>query len=248
MSIVVTVSRQLGSRGSYIATEVAKLLDLRYIDREILQQAAEIAGYPDHEMVEQLERREQVPGRLERIVDALNTLPYVPAIPSASLREGYFYDEHVALLMVQEGLERQVAQKRILERERRAEASAEYAKLVRHVITEYAHQGNVIIVGRGGQMILQNVPNALHVQVLAPFDMRVLWLMERLGIDQKEAENQIHQSDKERARYLKHFHKAAWLDPKYYHVVVNTGKMSIKLASQLICQAAKQIAHDSENI
>jgi cytidylate kinase len=246
MNIVITVSRQLGSRGSYIATEVAKQLGLRYIDREILQRAAEIAGYPDSEMIQQLERQEQVPGRFERIVDALNTLPYVPAIPSATLREGYFYDEHVAMLMIQEGLNRQDAQQRVLEEGRRAEASGAYADLVKKVILEYAQEGDVVIAGRGGQVILHDLPNALHIQVVAKKSLRVLWLMERLGIESKEAENQINKSDKTRARYMKHFHGVDWLDPQHYHLIINSGKSSINWANRLICEAARQVAREGQ--
>lgn len=41
---VLTISRQLGSGGSYIGREVARRLGMRYADREILQQAAAAAG------------------------------------------------------------------------------------------------------------------------------------------------------------------------------------------------------------
>ena len=204
MSIVITVSRQLGSRGSYIATAVAKRLGLRYIDREILNRAAEIAGYPDAEMIGMLEHREKVPGFLERFFDAMNTLPMIPTIASATLREGYAYDEKVATLMLQENLGRDAAiQKRQAEYEMRVEASAAYAELIRQVIQEYAQMGNVIIVGRGGQVVLQDLPNALHIRVRAAKELRIQRLSERLGLDEKESERRINQGDKERARYMK---------------------------------------------
>jgi cytidylate kinase len=41
---VLTISRQLGSGGSYIGQEVARRLEMRYADREILQRAAAAAG------------------------------------------------------------------------------------------------------------------------------------------------------------------------------------------------------------
>ncbi|MBN1487494.1 MAG: cytidylate kinase-like family protein [Anaerolineae bacterium] len=238
---IITISRQLGSRGSYIAAEVAKRLQLRYIDRQVLQRAAEIVGYPDEEMVQQLEQQEQVPGWLERIIGTINTMPPIPMIPSATLREGYLYDEHIAMLMVQEGLNRTEAQEQIIEQSRRADACEDYAKLVEKVILEYARKDNVIIVGRGGQVILKNMPNTLHIQVVAPVELRTLWLMERLGTTQKETEQQIQQSDKQRARYMKHYHDVNWLDTKHYHIVINTGKTSTKLATDIICEATAGI-------
>jgi len=241
MNIVITISRELGSRGSYIATAVAKTLGLRYIDREILDRAAELSGYPDAEMIQQLEEQERVPGVLAKVVNALNTLPLIPSIPSATLREGYFYDEQMAALMVQDGLTRDQAFVRVLETARRMEASATYAKLVHQVIGEYAEKGNVIIVGRGAQIVLRDFPGALHVRLHAPLEVRILHLMERLGLERKEAERQIHQSDKERQRYLKHFYNAAWDDPVLYHLTINTGKIAADWATQVICDLAKHV-------
>jgi cytidylate kinase len=49
-SIVVTVSRELGSGGSYIAQQVARRLGYAYIDREILQRAAGELGCEEGEI------------------------------------------------------------------------------------------------------------------------------------------------------------------------------------------------------
>ncbi|MBN2006374.1 MAG: cytidylate kinase-like family protein [Anaerolineae bacterium] len=244
MSIVITVSRQLGSRGSYIATAVAKSLGLRYIDREILNRAAEIAGYPDEEMVAQLESKEKVPGALDRFFQAMNSLPMIPTIASATLREGYTYDEQIALLMLQENLNRDEAQvRRQEEYSRKVEAGTMYSKLIRRVIEEYAQIGNVIIVGRGGQVALRDFPHAFHMRVQADKTLRIQRLIERLGLDFKDAEREINQSDKERARYLNYYYDANWDDPSLYHLIVNTGKLSVDLITHLICEAVKQSSH-----
>lgn len=242
MSIVITVSRQLGSRGSYIAAAVAKKLGLRYIDREILNRAAEMAGYPDEAMVNHLEQREKVPGFLERIIASLNGLPMIPTIASATLREGYAYDEQVAILMVQEGISRDEAFQQLVENERRIEAGEAYDDLVRQVILEYATIGNAIIVGRGGQAVLRDYPNALHVRVQAPEELRILRLTERLGLDDKEAERQIRKSDKERSRYMRHFYNIKWDDLDLYHLTINTGKLSVDTATQIICDTARRVS------
>ncbi len=242
MSIVITVSRQLGSRGSYIAAAVAKKLGLRYIDREILNRTAEVAGYPDEAMVSHLEQREKVPGFLERVITSLNAMPMIPTIASATLRESYAYDEQVAILMVQDSLSRDEAFQQLIDNERRVEAGEAYDELIRQVILEYANAGNVIIVGRGGQVVLRDYPNALHVRVQASEKLRVRRLTERLGLDDKEAERQIRKSDKERARYMKHFYNVRWDDPDLYHLIVNTGKVSVDIASQIIADTAQRLA------
>jgi len=145
-------------------------------------------------------------------------------------------------LILQENLTREEALHHLAEQQRRVEAGAAYGELIRRVILEYAQAGNVLIAGRGGQVVLKDFANALHVRIHAPEELRILRLVERLGLDQKEAERQIHQADKERVRYMKHFYNAPWDDPDFYHLVINTGKVSLDLATQVICDTAQRLA------
>lgn len=237
MESVLTVSRQLGSRGSYIAAAVADALQLRYLDREILQRVAKMAGYPDDEMIAQLERQERVPGFLERFFEAMHGLTLHPTIASATMREGYTYDEHVAQLMIQEGLSRQAAYQKSLEQAQRYEASTTYAELVRQVIEEYAHMGHVVIVGRGGQVIVGQRPHVFHVRIIAPLEVRIQRLKLRLGADRETIHAKITASDKQRARYLRHYHHVEWDDATLYNMVINTGKTSDSVAISMLTTA-----------
>ena len=72
--------------------------------------------------------------------------------------------------------------------------------------------------------------------------MRILRLTERLGLDDKEAEKQIRKSDKERARYMRHYYNSEWNDSELYHLTVNTGKLSVDAATQIICDTAQRVA------
>ncbi len=78
MGIVITISRQLGSRGSYIGTEVAQRLGFRYLDREILSRAAANAGYPDERMVEALAEQERSRSFMFRVLETLGRMSPVP--------------------------------------------------------------------------------------------------------------------------------------------------------------------------
>jgi cytidylate kinase len=55
-TVVITISRQLGSGGSYIAQQVAKRLGYAYIDRQILEQAAKELGVEEAEIENRDER------------------------------------------------------------------------------------------------------------------------------------------------------------------------------------------------
>lgn len=53
---IVALSRQVGAGGAYVGQALARQLDIRYVDREILQEAARILGRDDREL-ESLEER-----------------------------------------------------------------------------------------------------------------------------------------------------------------------------------------------
>ena len=239
MKFVITISRELGSQGSYIATAVAQKLNLRYLDREILHRAAEVAGYPDDEMVTQLEDKESVPGILGRIMEALQTSAAAPSEPSATRREIFVYDELAAMMMQADGLSREEAMAKTIAREQRTEKAGDYVDLVRQVIREYAETGDVVIVGRGGQVVLRDVPGVLRVRIGASEEVRVARVMERFKVDSKEAERQVRQGDRERSRYMKHFYGVDWQDPKLYDLVLNTDRLALERAVELIIAAAQ---------
>ena len=102
---VITVSRQRGSMGSYIALEVAQRLGLRYLDREIIESVAREAGVSVKE-VEDIEARA---GRLARVLRILGAKPKLPSVASASIREQESYEVRVGDLMEAEGLSRRAA-------------------------------------------------------------------------------------------------------------------------------------------
>ena len=81
--MVVTISRQLASGGAYIGQRVAQRLGYRYVDREILTQAAAALGVEDAHGLEHLE--EQAPGWWDRIARVIGVgppdAPFVPPPP-----------------------------------------------------------------------------------------------------------------------------------------------------------------------
>jgi len=236
MGIVITVSRQLGSSGSYMAAESATALGYRYFDREILQRAAEEAGYPDTSMVEALSRQERVPGLFERLLTALGRMSAVPMTPSASLREGRAYAEALGYVQVAE-LEASM---------RREQAAAAYGELVRSVIVSLAESGGVVIVGRGGQAILRNRRNALHVRVFGSAETRIRNLVSRQTIPRQEAETSILRSDRTRARYLQHYHGVDVENPRLYDLMINSDGVPVAMGAQTIVAGARWLQRTLE--
>ncbi|HSR10900.1 MAG TPA: cytidylate kinase family protein, partial [Thermodesulfobacteriota bacterium] len=94
-------------------------------------------------------------------------------------------------------------------------------------------------VGRGGQVLLKDVPGTLHVRIFAPLQFRVSDLMKRERVDEKHAAQMIRQSDQDSSGYIKCFFNADWDDPNLYHLLINTGKISVETGVKLIVQAVQ---------
>jgi cytidylate kinase len=105
-----------------------------------------------------------------------------------------------------------------------------------------AAQGDVVIVGRAGNEALAGVPGALHVLVIAGQRQRIQRVMAAEGLDAFDALDRIKESDRRRAAYARQFYGQNWLDPLRYDLVVNTSRLSIEDAADVIVHAARRAA------
>lgn len=118
-----------------------------------------------------------------------------------------------------------------------AQACQAYRRAVDQIMHEMADQGNAVIQGRAGQIILKNRPDAFHVQIIAPKALRVERVAQKLGIPAEYALAQVETSDRYRSNYLRRFYKVRWDDPSLYHLVINTAALTVQQASTIVCQA-----------
>lgn len=116
-------------------------------------------------------------------------------------------------------------------------------KVTERVVADLAAQGEVVLVGRAAPAVLATHPNALHVKVVAPVAYRAARLAERDGIDLKQAETQIQDVDGNRGRYHKQYYGRDWDDPANYDLVVNTGRLGIEGAVDVILDRVKRMTH-----
>lgn len=127
------------------------------------------------------------------------------------------------------------------------ENQSSYLRAVQHIIENLAEEGNVIIVGRAGQVILQNHPNAFHLRVIAPLETRIQRIVEAHGFSQQAARAQIEDSDRYRTRYLRRFYHIEWDDAAHYHLVINTGRLSLATAAEVVCTALQRRSNHITN-
>ena len=222
---ITTLSRHLGAGGSVIAAGVAKALGLRVVDREAIERAALEAGVPEvalHELGYEGRR-----GLVQRILNALKTSPAIPSVVEMQRRDS------LTPLTMSRGVFTPA-------RPLLSVAMEDYVRMVGMVIKDMAEEGNVLIIGRASQVLLKDAPEALHVQVIAPLPRRVEKRMRLEGLTQREATQRILASDQARADYLRRYYGVNWLDTQLYDLVINTGRISIQTAVQLVILAQVQ--------
>jgi cytidylate kinase len=112
--------------------------------------------------------------------------------------------------------------------------AAACAKLVQTSVLVAYQAGNIVIVGRGGQAILRDKPGALHIRVIAPLEKRMQRLRDQGVRGVSDIKTTIEQQDRASAEYLKRFHNIQWDDPTLYDLVINTGRLEIDTAVQMV--------------
>jgi cytidylate kinase len=183
---VITLSREMGSRGDDIARAVAERLGLRLIGRELINRAAKEAGAPEVALAE---------------IDELGLLGVKPS--AAALR---LYREKVA-----------------------------------EVIHELAADGDMLLVGRGGQVILADRPDVCHVRIMAPRALRLAQVQASCRVPAEAAAARIDASDDAHSAFLKHHFGVRGDEPHLYDLVINMAHLDVPAAVDLICLAAARL-------
>ena len=125
--------------------------------------------------------------------------------------------------------------------------------LIRSTVYDFAARDNVVIVGRGAQIILKGFPGTLHVRITAPYDARVHRIMEQMECEYSNAEQLIRLSDRDSSGYIRTYFNADWDDGTLYDLVINTRNLALNPVVDLITEAAnsiekKKIHHTSERL
>jgi len=89
-------------------------------------------------------------------------------------------------------------------------------------ILQLAEIGNVIIVGRGANIITMRLKNAFHIRLIAPVELRIQNMGIYYGMSPKEAEAFVKKEDEARNKYVKANFNRDTNDLTQFHLVLNT--------------------------
>lgn len=111
-----------------------------------------------------------------------------------------------------------------------------YVTELTKVVLAYAIRGNVVIIGRGANF-LTPFAKGLHVNITAPYDVRVQRAMDFEGFSKKKAEEVIAKVEKERKEFVRQYFRKDPSKINSYDITLNTAYFSVDQARDLIIDA-----------
>ncbi len=104
-------------------------------------------------------------------------------------------------------------------------------------ILHLAELGNVVVIGRGANIVTGALDHAFHVRLVGSLEARVERVMEHEHLSPQDASRYVHDRDLGRKRYLKKYYDADIDDPLLYHLVINTDRVAHSEAARMIVEA-----------
>jgi CMP/dCMP kinase len=211
----ITISREYGSGGDEVATLVSEKLGYRYFDKSLMAKMVSESGLSESEIVDFTEDNYKVRGFLDRLLawrgarEITQVSSWSEEITGTRKRETSILNEAQGVALVQGAI-------------------------------RAAHQkGNVVIVGRGSQVILKALPGVLHVRIHAPLETRFEHIAASGNIHHFGLRKEITEHDEAAADYVKRFYSVDWTDPTLYDLVINTSRLNVEAVVQIIVDAVK---------
>jgi len=231
---VITINGPIGSGPIEVGQMVSQLLEINYVDRMVFAEAAKLVGSPVGALIEKEQRVIRFPERLGRF---LQTMLERSAISGVS-GEPYFgrgiemlpAETYIELAGDPSSAAQKVNDKAFLE-------------ATTSVIKDLATSGNVVIIGRGSNIILADTPGVIHVGLVAPLDVRADTVMRREHFTREEATAYVEELEQARITFFRKFFKVNANDPAMYHMVLNMGLLQQKTAAEVVAHAAGDISY-----
>lgn len=106
-------------------------------------------------------------------------------------------------------------------------------------ILQLADKGPCVIVGRNADYILKDRPDALHAYIHADAEFRADRIVRLYGESEKSPATRLAEKDKRRKLNYQHYTGRTWGASENYDICLNTGKISVEQAAQIIINLAK---------
>ena len=123
---------------------------------------------------------------------------------------------------------------RVLKNERGYLDEQIYLDYIVLIIAQVADEGNVVIMGRGSQYILDDHPDAYHILLIDNVENRVKFLIKNYKLSDRQAAQMVNYEDRRRASLYRKLGKQDYDDPALYHLTLNMARLDMSSAVDLV--------------
>ncbi|MBS3978092.1 MAG: cytidylate kinase family protein [Syntrophomonadaceae bacterium] len=120
-----------------------------------------------------------------------------------------------------------------------------YVTALHEYLMNLAASHSIVLLGRGGQLLFRDRPDAFHIFVYAPFPQRVEWVKQIYSLEEKAAARLVREQEERKKRYIRRVFGHSWLDMALYDLTLNTAKLTTQGA---IATALFALAKFKENL
>ena len=116
------------------------------------------------------------------------------------------------------------------------------------LIKEVSAKEPCVIVGRCADQILKDNKNVLKVFIYSNMEDKINRAVKYYGMDKKKAEKEISRIDKLRGNHYKYYTGKEWKDFSNYDICINSDKLGVEKAADLIIDMAKQLEKKKKKV
>ncbi len=116
-----------------------------------------------------------------------------------------------------------------------------YESLYAAVILELASRRQTVIVGRGAQVVLRQVPQVVRARVVAPTRVRAARVAQSLGLAEQDAREYVERHDAERRALVRQIFDHDLKDWGLYNLVLNTESLDLDGAVAILKQTVAEV-------
>jgi Cytidylate kinase-like family len=211
---VVCISRAHAALGEEIGGLVADRLGFRYVDEQVIQQAARLAQVEPRVVAAVEQRQPLLRALVDKLATARDLVGPATLMVGVPLRAGF-----------SEGGGHRVTPE-------------DLRCLIQAAIEQIASDGRAVILAHAASMTLAARTDVLRVLVTASAETRARRLVAAQGVTAEAAAAAVATSDRDRRDYFRRFHDIAQELPTHYDVVVNTDILAPEHAAEVIACAA----------
>jgi cytidylate kinase len=227
---IVTMSGTIGSGAREVGQLAAEILGIDYVDRQIMADAARRLGVSAEALAE---RDERCTGFRDRLANMLRA--FLERSAAAGVGDPLIGGEGLAVLLARSYGEMGAE----------VGSSAQelddtlYIETVSAIISELGQRGDIVIVGRGSQVILKELPTALHVLIQTPLELCARRIVQRDQLTLEEASKRVHELTSGREAFHRKFFKVDVNAPGLYDLVIDTSRLPYAAAAEIVALAAR---------